>query len=259
MKSPRLLTSLLAALVLCSCAAPQPKADISQLASVKTIAVAVPPRAHYLAATNSGLIFIPGGGLIAAAVGGAISGGINAATDKKAVTFDDVVSAKLGDTHFNRRLIDAVEAQLRAQGYTVSEITLSQVGLKSEFDRSRFPFNLAGQHGYASADAILVANVGEAYFAPGPLNPFRRQISGEIDIYKADTLEPIFKKRMRFFHQFTDPYSYMTYQGLVSDLPHAVQGLDDAVMSLIPDFAAALAAAHQGALASGTQTASTAK
>ncbi|WP_413194984.1 hypothetical protein [Pararobbsia alpina] len=243
----------MATLILASCAAPQPKLDSSKLATVRTIAVAVPHRAHYSAASSSGPIVIPGAGVIAAAVGAAVSGGINASTDKKALTFDEVVSAKLGDTHFSRRFVDAVEAELRVQGYTVSEIDLSQEGLKTEFDRNTWSFKLTGPQGYKAADAILVANVGEAYFAPGPLNSFTRQINGGIDIYKADTLEPIFTKRLSFL-KFTDPYSYATYQGIVDDLPHAIQGLDDAAMSLIPGFSASLSATRKNAIASGTQT-----
>ncbi|WP_431824556.1 hypothetical protein [Burkholderia sp. F1] len=142
-----------AALLLSACAIPQAEFDSEKLGAIKTIAVAV-PRQHYTAASSSGPIVIPGGGLIAAAIGRAISGGVNASTDKRSVTFDELVSTKLGDTHFNRRFVDAIEAGLRSEGFVVSETDLSQQGMPNALFENG-AVKLEGQP-YRAADAILV-------------------------------------------------------------------------------------------------------
>lgn len=241
MKLKQAWTGIAAAVVLSACAIPQAKFDSEKLGAIKTITVAV-PRQHYIAASSSGPVIVPGGGLIAAAIGGAISGGINASTNKQSVTFDELVSAKLGDTHFSRRLVDAIEAELRAEGFVVNEVDFSREDMpKSVFENGGYI--LKGQP-YRGADAILVPVVGQAYFAPGPLSAFRRQVVGQIGIYKGDTLEPVFTRRL-FFMTVRDSYSYMTYRGLVDDLPHAIQGLDDAAMSLVPGFVESLRSARQ--------------
>lgn len=83
-----------------------------------------------------------------------------------------------------------------------------------------------------------------AYWAPGPLNSFKRQVSGDIKIFRGDTQESVFAKKLHFL-KFSDPYSYMTYAQLTEDLPHAVSGLDEAVMGLVPEFAASLQSSRQ--------------
>jgi hypothetical protein len=39
-----------------------------------------------------------------------------------------------------------------------------------------------------------------------------------------------------------DPYSYQFYSDLINDLPHAIQGLDETLLSFVPQFHSALLA-----------------
>ncbi|WP_347557352.1 hypothetical protein [Robbsia sp. KACC 23696] len=84
--------------------------------------------------------------------------------------------------------------------------------------------------------------------APGPLNSFSRIVFSGVVIFDAKSLTPIFTKPL-YFQKISDPDSYFTYSGLLEDLPHAVNALDEAAMSLVPKFGEALKAADDVAKA----------
>jgi hypothetical protein len=240
---------LVMAFLLTGCAAaPHADVDVQKLARIKTVAVSAPHKTVYSVGTSSGPLIIPGGGILAAAIGGAVSGSINASTNKHAATFNDLVTAKVGDTHLYRRFVDGIEAELRNQGYVVSEVDLSQDGMPKVVMKGATA-ELVGPK-YEGADAILIMNVGVAYYAPGPMNAFSRQVVGEISMFETSDYTKTFRQPVRL-SRFDDPYSYGTYSSLVDDLPHAIQGLDESMMSLVPQFGALLKSARQTVQVSG--------
>lgn len=240
-----LLISTLTACV----ATPRAEFDPQKLAQVRTVAVAVPATTTYLAGSAGAPIVIPGAGALAAAIGGAVSGAISASTSKRTVTFNELVAARLGDTNLSRRFEDGIEAELRNQGYVVKEIDLSQDGMP----KLSFIANLASLNGqkYSGADAILVINLQPQYFAPGPLNSYTRQVTGEVTLFDASSYKVTFRRALHFL-KFNDAYSYGTFSSLLDDLPHAIQGVDDAAMSLVPQFGTLLTNARQTIQASNT-------
>lgn len=70
----------------------------------------------------------------------------------------------------------------------------------------------------APATAVLANRVSPQYFAPGPLNAFRRVVVGEIVMFKGDTHELLLRQRV-YRMKPGDPYSYMMFDSLVKDLP----------------------------------------
>lgn len=240
---------LVMAFLLTGCAAaPHADFDAQKLPRIKTVAVSVPHRTVYSVGTSNGPLVIPNGGILAAAIGGAVSGSINASTTKHAATFNDLVTAKVGDTHLYRRFVDGIEAELRNQGYVVSEVDLSQDSMPKVVMRGATAA-LVGPR-YEGADAILIVNVGVAYYAPGPMSAFTRQVVGEISMFETSDYTMTFRQPVRL-SRFDDPYSYGTYSSLVDDLPHAIQGLDDSMMGLVPQFGALLRSARQTVQVSG--------
>ncbi|WP_423760469.1 hypothetical protein [Burkholderia sp. NLJ2] len=256
---------IMSVLMLGACASkPQVEFDTRKMTSIKTIAIDVPKPTKYFAITVGGPIFvpIPGAGLLAAAVGGAIAGGTAAASTRTNKDFDDLVKSELGDTGLNRKYIEALEAELRVQGYDVKEIDLSQDGMPKV--TGDWPNPTLKGAAYASADAILIAPVNTGYGANGLGWPYVRSVSSRIRIFSAKTLDPIFSQNIflpppgnlgsnsggvvnrNFGSSFNqddkkvDPYVYPFYDDLVKDLPHAIRGVDEALMSFVPQFRTAL-------------------
>jgi hypothetical protein len=235
--------ALALAAVLTGCAAgPHPVVDDAKLRAVHTVTVVYPGQAVYESGTASAPILIPVGSLVVAAITGAVTGGVNASVSKAPATFNDIVSTKLGDTKLNRRFTDGIEADLRSHGYVVTEVDSSAPSLPV-FKRDDYTLLHASGPAYRDSDAVLVIRVSPQYFAPGPLNSFRRMVVGEIVMFKGDTHEPLLRQRV-YSETFSDPYSYMTFDSLLKDLPHAISGLDDSVMAQVVFFDKALDAAQ---------------
>ncbi|MGU7771836.1 hypothetical protein ACV229_16905 [Burkholderia sp. MR1-5-21] len=231
-----LVVSVVSVAMLGACASkPQIEYDAQKMSAIKTIAVNVPKPTKYFAVSAGGPIFvpIPGVGLIAAAIGGAIAGGAAAVSTRTNKDFDSLVKSQLGDTRLNGKYIEALEAELRAQGYQVKEIDLDQDGMPKIAGDWLHPTLKGGA--YAGADAIMIAPNTTGYGANGLGWPYVRTVNSQIRIFKADTLEPIFSQNI-FFKIAKDPYSYPFYSDLVKDLPHAIQGVDEALMSVVPQF-----------------------
>ncbi|MFM0714829.1 hypothetical protein PQQ73_00610 [Paraburkholderia strydomiana] len=259
------LLCLLALLSACT-STPLIEVDTQKMTSIKTIAVAVPKPTRYSAVTAGGPIFvpIPGAGVLAAAIGGAIAGGTAAASNRTNNDFDGLVRDRLGDTGLNRRYVDSLEKELRDQGYQVKEINLDQDDMP-KISGDRFQPVLKGQ-AFTAADAIMIAPVNTGYGANGVGCPYVRAINSQIRIFASDTFKPIFSQN--FFYNARchvnpignrddgvnmtsrsgrddkrpDPYSYQFYSDLINDLPHAIQGLDETLLSFVPQFHSALLA-----------------
>ncbi|NTX25758.1 PepSY domain-containing protein [Burkholderia pyrrocinia] len=256
---------VMSGLMLGACASkPQVEFDTQRMTSIKTIAIDVPKPTKYFAITAGGPIFvpIPGVGLLAAAVGGVIAGGTAAASTRTNKDFDDLVKSELGDTGLNRKYIDALKAELREQGYDVKEIDLGQDGMPKVSGDWLNPTLKGGA--YAGADAILIAPVITGYGANGLGWPYVRSVSSRIRIFSAKTLDPIFSQNIYLpppsnigsnsggivnrqtgsnFSQDEKeviPYVYPFYADLVKDLPHAIKGVDEALMSFVPQFRTAV-------------------
>ncbi|WP_322021735.1 MULTISPECIES: hypothetical protein [unclassified Burkholderia] len=253
-------------LLLGACASKPPyDFDAQKMSSVKTIAVDVSRPTVYFAVTAGGPVFvpIPGVGLLAAAVGGAIAGGTAAVSTRTNKDFNDLVKSELGDTGLNRKYIEALEAELRAQGYQVKEVNLGQAGMPKIAGDWLHP-TLKGD-AYTGADAILIAPANTGYGAQGLGWPYVRSVNSQIRIFSASTFEPIFSQNMflpipthlnptsggggvnkntgsSFASDAKEngPYVYPFYADLVKDLPNAIKGIDEALMSFVPQFRTAL-------------------
>ncbi|NRO99514.1 hypothetical protein GWC77_26950 [Paraburkholderia sp. NMBU_R16] len=211
--------------------------------AIKTIAVDVPKKTNYYAfsAGTSPVMFI-GPGVLVAAVTGAISGAISAASHRTNPTFNDLVTEKLGDTGLNRKFLDALESQLRAEGYEIKEVELAQGDMPQVVLKDRV-MALDGKS-YTGADAIMIVQNLNGYYAPGSMSWYTRDVKVNIEMFKADTFEPIFQDRLKFNQGISDPYHYTTFSELKDDLPRAIKGLDEAVMGLVPQFRADLLASR---------------
>lgn len=263
MKIMNKLAVVFVTLLLSACASkPQVEFDAEKMSSIKTIAVGVPKPIKYFAVTSGGPVFIPipGVGLLAAAVGGVVAGSVAAASTRSNKDFDSLVKDRLGDTGLNRRYVEAIENELRAQGYQVKEINLGQDGMPEIAGDAMHPV-LKGKP-YAGADAIMIVPAVAGYGANGVGCPYVRTVNSRIRIFTSNNFDTVFSQN--FFYMATcqvdsginrgvfenmnanrdikkpDPYSYQFYSDLVADLPHAIQGVDEKLMSLVPQFRTAL-------------------
>ena len=240
---------------------PRATYDTAKVGAVKTIAVATPKKTNYFAvsAGSGGGVLLLGPGILGAVIGGVVSGVANAATAHRTnATFNDLVTEKLGDTGLNRKFADAVEAELRSEGYDVKEVDLAGDDMPKLVLRDHGRTQALEGKSYAGADAIMVIDNANGYFAPGSFSWYTRDAKATIAIYKADTFEPIFNDQLKFNQGNSDSYHYTTYSELKDDLPRAIQGLDEAALGLVPEFKADLLASR-GVSAKTVQTATTVK
>ncbi|WP_244101617.1 hypothetical protein [Burkholderia ambifaria] len=255
---------IVSSLMLGACASKPFELDTQQMSSIKTIAVDVSRPTTYFAVSAGGPVIVPlpGVGLLAAAIGGAISGA-TAMSTRTNKDFNSLVKSELGDTGLNRKYIDALEGELRAQGYQVTEIDLTQPGMPKLAGDWLHP-TLKGD-AYTGADAILIAPANTGYGANGLGWPYVRSVNTQIRIFSAKTFEPVFSQNIFYpipthlsptsggggvnknagissAHdaKADGPYVYPFYTDLVKDLPNAIKGIDEALMSFVPQFRNAL-------------------
>jgi hypothetical protein len=233
--------------------------DSTKMEGVKTIAVATPKKTNYYAvsAGSGGAMLFIGPGILGAVIVGAVSGAVSAATSHRSnPTFNDLVVEKMGDTGLNRKFVDAIEAELRSEGYDVKEVDLAGDDMPKLVLRDHGKTQELEGKRYAGADAIMVIGNANGYFAPGSFSWYTRDVKASITIYKADTFEPVFKEDLKFNRGNSDSYHYTTYSELKDDLPRAIRGLDEAVLGLVPEFKSDLLASR-GMSAKTVQTATT--
>jgi hypothetical protein len=224
----------LTALVGCA-AGPRAEVDTGKLRSVHTVTVVYPGKAVYSGGRAQTPLLLTGGGLIGATLTGAVTGLANASTAKQdPLAFDDVVTAKLGDTKLNRRFTDGIEAALRSHGYVVNEVDVSTPTLPtfSRDDHNRWH---ASGPVYRESDAVLLIRVSPAYSSGGPMSAYTRLIVGEIDMFTSDTHEAVFRQPVHWMKTI-DPYTYHFMDAIVADLPHAISGLDESLMAQVDLF-----------------------
>ncbi|WP_027796893.1 hypothetical protein [Paraburkholderia acidipaludis] len=240
------LTVLSLSALLGACAAP-PRSQYSgdEMKSIKSIVVETPPATKYYAMSEGStpLVVLPGIGIIAAAVTGAVSGGVSALANRKNPTFDDLVTEKLGKSDLNRKFVDQIEASLRAQGYEITEVD----GTAPDMPKAVLQFGRVGKlegSPYHGADAIMIVSIATGYYAAGVFEPYVRSASVNVAIFKADTLKPVFRDRLSQYAMHDSAYSYFHFGDLTADLPHAIQGIDEATMGFVPEFNADMLASR---------------
>jgi hypothetical protein len=235
------LTALLGA-----CAGvPRSQFSGEEMKSIKSIVVETPPKTSYFAvsAGASPLIVLPGAGTLVAAVSGAVGGTVGALSHKSNPTFDDLVTAKLGETDLNRKLVDQLEASLREQGYDVREVEADTPDMpKTTYKLGQYP-NLEGAV-YHGADAIMVVSIASGYYAAGVFEPYVRSATVNVAIFRADTLKPVFRDRLAQYAMHDSVYSYSRFADLTADLPHAIQGINEVMMGFVPEFNADILASR---------------
>lgn len=231
----KLMTAVVCASLVTACTTP-PRAtyNTASMSAVKTIAVATPKKTNYYAiSAGSGGAVLIGGGILASVIATVVTNAVTAGRSN--ATFNDIVTEKLGDTGLNRKFVDALEAELKDEGYDVKEVDLSGDDMPKLTVRHDGTQALTGK-AYSGADAIMVVENANGYFAPGSFSWYTRDARVHIAMYKADTFAPIFNEQLHFNKGNSDSYHYTMYSALKDDLPHAIQGLDEAVMGLVPEF-----------------------
>jgi hypothetical protein len=234
---PKLLNiGVIAALAGCA-AGPRPEVDAGKFRAVHTVTVVDPGKAAYSGGRGQMPLLFAGGGVLGAVVTGAVTGLANASSAKyDPRTFDDLVTAKLGDTKLNRRLTDGIEAALRAHGYVVREVDASTPTLPtfSRDEHNQWQWH-AGGPVYRDSDAVLLIRVSPLYNSGGAMSAYSRLVVGEIVMFTGDTHEAVFRQPV-YWQKAIDPYSYHTIDAVVADLPHAISGLDESVMAQVDLF-----------------------
>lgn len=251
----KLMTAAVCASLVTACTTPpRTTYDTTSMSAIKTIAVATPKKTTYYAiSAGSGGAVLIGGGILASVIATAVTNAVTAGRSN--VTFNDLVTEKVGDTGLNRKFVDALEGELKDAGYEVKEVDLSGDDMPKVSVRRDGTQVLTGK-AYAGADAIMVVENTNGYFAAGSFSWYTRDARVHIAMYKADTHQQIFNEQLHFNKGNSDSYHYTMYGALKDDLPHAIQGLDEAVMGLVPDFKADLLASR-GVSAKTMQTVAT--
>ncbi|WP_296653674.1 hypothetical protein [Paraburkholderia sp.] len=231
------------AVLLGACGAlPRSQYSGDAMKSIKTIIVETPPKTQYFAESvgASPIIVLPGVGIAAAA---AISATVGALTPRDNPTFNDLVTAQIGESDLNRRFFDQIESALREQGYEVREVDGSAPDMpKTILQRGQIP-KLEGA-AYRGADAIMAVAVKTGYYSAGVFEPYVRNVNVNIAIFKADTLKPIFRDRLLHYAMHDNAYNYSRFSDVTSDLPHAIHGIDEAMMNFVPEFDADMQASR---------------
>jgi hypothetical protein len=229
-----------------ACAAP-PRSQYSgdEMKSIKSIVVETPAATKYFAMSvgSTPLVVLPGVGIIAAAVTGAVSGGVAALSNRKNPTFDELVTEKLGKSDLNRKFVDQLEASLRAQGYEVTEID----GNAPDMPKAVIQLGRVGKlegSAYHGADAIMIVSIATGYYAAGVFEPYVRNAAVNVAIFKADTLKPVFRDRFSQYAMHDSVYNYSRFVDLTADLPNAIQGINEATMGFVPEFNADMLASR---------------
>ena len=230
------LGAIVALSVLAGCAAePRAEVDAGKLRTVRTVTVVYPGKTVYSGGRAQMPLLMTGGGLIGAALTGTVTGLVNASTAKQnRLAFDDIVTAKLGDTKLNRRFTDGIEAALRTHGYVVNEVDASTPSLPT-FSRDEHNRWHASDPVYRGSDAVLLIRVSPAYSSGGPMSAYTRLIVGEIDMFSGDTHEVLLRQHV-YWMKTIDPYTYHFMDDIVADLPHAISGLDEGMMAQVAVF-----------------------
>lgn len=218
--------------VLSACA-PAAVVNKEKLGAVKTVAVVAAEAPVYRASSVNStqmIAFTPADLIVAAVtnVAGAVG---NANREKNTASFNELAVQKVGDTGISRKVTDGVEEVFRRQAYNVVEITPEQFK--------------AVQNGAApeqKVDAYVHMTLGENYFAASSLAAFMRIVRFQVQILGPDAKDVIYSS----VHTKTPhdaPY-YNTYARMLDDLPNAIQGLDSALLTQLPEFAASFKSAR---------------
>lgn len=198
--------------------------NADKLRTLKSIAIATPVRVSYYATSGAApIVLLPGAGAVANIASGAISGTLNSGAKSSTDEFNTLAIESRGGKPPSQDLLNAAETELRSSGYSISEIDLTQDGMP-KFKLDNYRLAMTGDP-YRKADAIMVIALLPGYKAPGPLNSYRREVIGSITVFDSISLQPIFRKSIRYWKTF-DEYSYLTYGALKDDLPKAIGALD---------------------------------
>lgn len=230
----------------CATQPPAPPVDAQKLAQVKRITIATPAKSKYLASVGAApVVGFADGGVGANAVSGLVSGLLTAITQSKAEGFDNLVKSTLPGLDINREFVDRVKSELTAQGYAVTEVELGKDGapVVTGDPKTRTFSMTAGR--YADADAILWMPILTAYWAPGPLNSYARNVSADVHLFSVHTNDEIAHRTYRYVRVFGDEFSYATYNGLTENLERAIGGLREALLAFVPEIATMLKKAAQ--------------
>ncbi|SNU89441.1 hypothetical protein PSP20601_03062 [Pandoraea sputorum] len=229
----RLVGACVVAAGILSACAPAAVVNKDKLASVKTVAVVTAEKPVYRANSvdSARMIGFTPTDLIVAAVANVAGAVGNANREKNTASFDELVTQRVGDTGVNRKVTDGVIDVFRRQGYNVVEVSAEQFKAVRE-----------GAAPEQKVDAYVQSTLAENYFAASSLAAFMRTVKLSVQILGPDAKDVIYSStHTKLPHDA--PY-YNTYARMVDDLPTAVQGLDSALLTQLPEFAASFKSAR---------------
>lgn len=232
-----LSTAAIAALAtIAGCAsAPHPEVDAGKLRAIHTVTVIYPGKTVYTASRVQMPLMLVGGNVLTAAMTGAATRLVNSTVPKQDPhAFDDMVTAKIGDTQLNRRFTDGIEAALRSHGYVVREVDHLVPTLPTFSYDEHLHWHAAGPE-YRDSDAVLLIRVAPSYDSSGPMSAYTRLIDGEIVMFTGNTHEAVFRQRVHWMKTI-DPYTYHFVENIEADLPRAINGLDESMMAQVGLF-----------------------
>ena len=187
-----------------------------------------------------------GSAAMSGAVGGAMAGLIQASAEKtarKAREFDNETRARVPDLDLRRDIIQALKETLERRGVAVSII--KNAGTSPP--RLRWP--APGMQGSASVaeenappvdtDLLIQLSPATEWYAPGPLNNFRRSASIGVVIYNGRT-KAYLGSQAFWYQPPTWEHEYVRYESLVADAAAASQAMRDGVLSIVPQIADAI-------------------
>jgi hypothetical protein len=185
---------------------------------------------------------IPRGLVGGVAVGTLIQASANA-TARKAVTYHADVMRQVPDLNLHGDVYAALRAALAANGVRTFTVPGGQAALPRlrwparDIDGRVYPSSSDANAPAVDADLLVQVSPLAFWFAPGPLNNFRRHVSLGVAVYDGRTRQFMGKQT---FEYSTSAWQgeYATYGSLLNDTPVATALLRDALLSLVPQVAA---------------------
>lgn len=231
---------LISAALLSGCASMDerpPQASAQDLNKLKSIVVVKPRPSVYSASVAGVMVDGSAGGVGQAAMAGAISGYLSATTQARAGGFNGLVKARFPTLDLSREFVDALKGQLNGPTLVVTEEegpeALNQVKVSWKTASIDVPPGVLMNYA-KGADAILLLGITNGFFAPGPLNAFKRSIRVHVLLIDPKTGALLINREAAMHYRFSDPFSFHTYSGLTEDMDSIVQGLRDGLMEQLP-------------------------
>lgn len=181
------------------------------------------------------------GGMVAGLAVGALIQASADSTMRKAQSYHQDVMKAVPTLNLKADVITALRSALESQSIATSIVpggstTMPRLRWTNDLDAGMYPY--AADRNAPTVDADLLVQVSPAafWYAPGPLNNFRRSVSIGVAVFNGRTKEFLGKQD---FVYSTSAFrgEYNTYGGLLDDSVAATALLRESLLSLVPQVA----------------------